>query len=352
MVQYSVDPGEDADIIGVLTGGPSAMGRDRVGVSWKAHAGDFDGDGRDDLLAEANRGLWQVSIMGDHPGIPSQWLSAFSDDSADIGGSPFQRLVGDWDGDGKSDVGSKSRDGRWHVAFSDGRRFEWPSLWLEGFGNDFADGGAPFTAFAGDWNGDGKTDIGVKTRDGRWYTAISNGSAFIGTALAMSNFVDENVDAGGGGYAIITGDWNGDGRTDIGVKSKDGRWFTASSNGSSFVSTREALAGFGNDLADPGSAPFRPIVGDWDGDGMTDVGIKGRDGRWFLATSDGFRFVGPRLALTGFADDTADGGAPFIPFVGDWNGDQRTDVGVKTIDGRWYLAYSNGVDLTSPQFWH
>ena len=106
--------------------------------------GDFDADGRDDLLAVANRGLWQVSLMDASPKIPAQWLSLFGDDAHNSDGSSFLRLVGDWNGDGSADVGSKSKDGHWYVALSDGSRFHEPTQWLSGFGNDYADGGSPF----------------------------------------------------------------------------------------------------------------------------------------------------------------------------------------------------------------
>lgn len=352
MVQYSLDPGEDDDAISVLTQAPPAMAESAGGFSWKAMVADVNGDGRDDLVAASNRGTWQVSLGGNAPDIPGQWLSAFADEMRDPGGAPFQRITGDWNGDGKSDVLAKSRDGRWFVALSNGRGFTNAALWLTGFADDTLNGIAPFVVFSGDWNGDGKTDIGAKTRDGRWYTAVSNGMAFVSPRLALSNFVNENADSGGGGFKVLVGDWDGDGRSDIGAKSSDGRWFAASSNGVSFVNGRESLSDFGNDQFDPGGAPFLPIVGDWNGDGKDDIAVKSRDGRWFAATGDGVSFTNTRLALTDFGSDLVDGGAPFAPFSGDWNGDGLTDIGVKSKDGRWFLAYGNGSGFHYPRFWH
>lgn len=352
MVQYSIDPGEDDDIIGVLTRAPVAMGKKDEAFSWTTMAADVNGDGKDDLLAASNRGTWQVSAGGDGPTAPAQWLSAFADADRDPGGAPFQRLTGDLNGDGKADVIAKSRDGRWFAALSNGQGFANPALWMSGFGDDNSDGGSPFIAFSGDWNGDGKSDIGVKSRDGRWYIALSNGSGFVAPRLALSGFADENLDPGGGGYTVLVGDWDGDGRSDIGVKSDDGRWFTASSNGQSFVNGREALSGFGNNGLDPAGNPFRTLVGDWNGDGKADIGVKSRDGRWYIALGDGTRFAGTRLAFTGFGNDLTDAGSPFTPFSGDWNGDGLTDIGVKSEDGRWYVAYADGTGFVYPRFWH
>ncbi len=352
MVQYSLDPGEDDDAIAVLTQYPLAMGENARGFHWASLAADVNGDGRDDLIAASNRGTWQVSLGDDAPGIPAQWLSAFSDELRDPGGAPFQRLTGDWNGDGKSDVLAKSRDGRWFVALSNGKGFSGNALWLSDFANDALDGSSPFVVFSGDWNGDGKSDIGAKARDGRWYIAFSDGSRFVSPRLALSGFVNENLDSGGGGYKLLVGDWDGDGKSDIGVKSVDGRWFTASCNGASFTNGREALSGFGNDHFDPGGAPFLPVVGDWNGDGRDDIAVKSRDGRWFAATGNGTSFTNMRLSLTGFGSNLVDAGAPFTPFSGDWNGDGLTDIGVKSEDGRWFLAYGDGSGFSYPRFWH
>ena len=204
----------------------------------------------------------------------------------------------------------------------------------------------------GDWNGDGKTDIGARTRSGRWYIALSTGTGFASPAQWATSFADETADVSGAPYRLITGDWNGDGKTDVGVKTRDGRWLIAFNTGSGFSQATLALSGFANDGADPAGAPFSPLTGDWDGDGRTDIGVKARDGRWYLASSDGVKFVGARLALSNFGNDGLDGGSPFVPFTGDWNADGKADVGVKTRDGRWYVAFGNGSILINGQFWH
>ncbi|ALN83594.1 cellulase family protein [Lysobacter capsici] len=354
MVRFSLDPDEDGDAIAALTYPQARMGGNRPGVTWAPMSGDADGDGRSDLLAAADRGLWQVSLMGAQPAVPGQWTSKFADNARDPAGAPFQRLAGDWDGDGKADIGAKARDGRWFVAFSDGKRYVGGAQWLSGFGSDAADpAGAPFVAISGDWNGDGTSDIGLKARDGRWYTATSNGAAFANPSLALSNFVNENLDPGGGGYSVLTGDWNGDGKTDIGAKSRDGRWFVARSNGAGFVDIAHWLSNFGSDLADPAGAPYQAITGDWNGDGKTDIGLKARDGRWFTALSTGSGFVNASLALSGFGDENLDpNNGGFTALSGDWNGDGRTDIGIKSGDGRWFVAYSNGAGFTAPALWH
>lgn len=353
MVQYSIDPGEDNDIIHVLTSAQDVMGANDARFHWKPMTGDFNGDGRSDLLAASDRGTWQVSLMGDSPSVPGQWFSEFGDNQRDPGAAPFQRLTGDFNGDGITDIAVKGQDGRWFVALGDGRKFGRPGEWLIGFGNTHSDPAGDFVAIAGDWNGDGLTDIGMKARDGRWYVAFSDGSRFRNPALVLSNFLNENVDNGGGGVHVLSGDWNGDGRTDLGAKTSDGRWYMATSTGTGFTYERLALANLGNDLLDPAGAPFLPVVGDWNGDGKADVGVKSRDGRWFLADGDGLSFIATRQVLSGFGDDLSDpGGAPFTPFAGDWNKDGRTDIGIHSNDGRWFIGTNDGSTFVDLKAWH
>jgi serine-aspartate repeat-containing protein C/D/E len=78
-----------------------------------------------------------------------------------------------------------------------------------------------------------------------------------------------------------------------------------------------------------------PVVGDWNGDGITDLGVF-KDGSWRLTTV---------LNNKGTEDDLSPpvgftfGQAGDIPVVGDWNGDGTSEVGVFK-DGIWHLDYN------------
>ena len=69
---------------------------------------------------------------------------------------------------------------------------------------------------------------------------------------------------GAAGQVPVSGDWNKDGRTDIGVYNQfTGRWTLRVPRGSSYA-TRSVRYGAPGDL---------PVTGDWTGDGLTDLGI-------------------------------------------------------------------------------
>jgi hypothetical protein len=69
-----------------------------------------------------------------------------------------------------------------------------------------------WTPIVGDWNGLGKTEIGVY-KDGVWYLDTNGDGVF--------NAGDSVYSFGLPGWSSILGDWNGDGKTEIGVY-KDG----------------------------------------------------------------------------------------------------------------------------------
>ena len=103
--------------------------------------------------------------------------------------------------------------------------------YLDGNGNDRwdinIDTTIPFGSFGfatdipitGDWNGDGKTNIGV-FRKGAWYLDFNGNGKW-------DRGVDKALPVGSFGLPTdipITGDWNGDGKTNIGVFRK-GAWY-------------------------------------------------------------------------------------------------------------------------------
>lgn len=84
-----------------------------------------------------------------------------------------------------------------------------------------------------------------------------------------------------------------------------------------------------------------PVVGDWNGDRTSDVGVFGRQpsaGVFRLRHADGSR----QAVTLGRSTDT--------PLVGDWNGDGQSDLGVwNSVKGRFSLLADNG-RITSFKF--
>ncbi|HOM18963.1 MAG TPA: VCBS repeat-containing protein, partial [Thermoguttaceae bacterium] len=241
-------------------------------------------------------------------------------------------VVGDWNGDGKTEMGFYV-GGRWYLDLNGNGQWDEADLW----GQLGAEGDQPIT---GDWDGDGKTDIGIVGR--AWpkdplAAAVEPGlpdaqnqpgqkpknmppspeEATDGLrqlqrtmrGKVRSDLIDHVFLYGGGKDQPVVGDWNGDGVATIGLF-RDGRW-TLDTNGNGRIDSEDQTFQFGQ----PGDMV---VVGDWNGDGVDDLAVY-RDGLWIL-DSDGDR----QLTSADRQLRTPQG----IPIAGDWNGDGRDEPAV------------------------
>jgi hypothetical protein len=138
--------------------------------------GDFTGDGKDDIATWLGKGSRQVYVapsLGTGMAAATVWVNS-------IGSSPTDYLAaGDANGDGKDDLILFARtEGKVYVALSNGTQFGVPSVWHPFFAVSTYE--RPRVA---DVNGDGKADIVTFATDsptafGDVYTALSNGTAF------------------------------------------------------------------------------------------------------------------------------------------------------------------------------
>ena len=100
---------------------------------------------------------------------------------------------------------------------------------------------------SGDWNGDGLTDVGVR-RPG-WKAFLLRHADGTSTQVTLGRVQDVGV----------TGDWDGNGSTEVGVWNPAARvWTLRATNGTTRTVTLGALGD-------------RPVTGDWNGDKITSV---------------------------------------------------------------------------------
>jgi protocatechuate 3,4-dioxygenase beta subunit len=246
-------------------------------------------------------------------------------------------VVGDFNGDGVSDIGVFAA-GHWFLDLNGNGRWDAGDLWAH-LG---ADGDLPVT---GDWDADGKEDIGIYgpawPRDPWAVThepglpdldnfpvkpegkmknvppgedeAATGARVLKRTARGRSraDAIDHVFHYGTPGDMPVTGDWNGDGIRQIGVY-RDGQW-NLDLNGDGRFSEVDAAVTFGEegDL---------PVVGDFDGNGFDEIGVF-RAGTWIVDTN--------RNRELDAQDKVFElGGAQDQPVVGDWNDDGTDDPGV------------------------
>ncbi|TAN40464.1 MAG: hypothetical protein EPN25_07595, partial [Nitrospirae bacterium] len=174
----------------------------------------------------------------------------------------------------------------------------------------------------GDWNGDGTSKIGVFT-DGTWYLDMNRNWQWDGEPTDKIGIFGVGIP----GAIPVVGDWTGDGITKIGVY-VDGTWYLdMNNNGQWDGEPTDKIGTFG-----VGLTGAIPVVGDWIGNGITIIGLY-MDGIWYLDLNNNWQWDGePADKVVVFGVGLA--GA--VPVVGDWNADGISEIGIYQ-DGLWYL---------------
>jgi N-acetylmuramoyl-L-alanine amidase/FG-GAP-like repeat len=179
----------------------------KIGSGWGMFVkvfspGDFNGDGRSDILA--------ITPLGDLYLYRGNGLGGFAGSGTKIGAgwSMFVKVLspGDFNGDRKSDVLAVKRNGDLYLYRGNG---------LGGFAGSGTKIGAGWGMFVTvfsprDFNGDGRSDILAVARSGDLYLYRGNG---------LGGFAGSGTKIGAGWGIFVTvfspGDFNGDRRSDI-----------------------------------------------------------------------------------------------------------------------------------------
>lgn len=194
-------------------------------------------------------------------------------------------------------------------------------------------GAAGDIAVPGDYDRDGKSDVAVwRPSNGTWF------------ALRSSNSTVMITQWGSAGDTPIVGDYDGDLANDLGVIRPAGgqlRWLVLNSNfGYGFVYGCGTVTPFCGGGVIWGLTGDRPVSGDFDGDGRTDVAVfRPSDGSWrYLRSSLNIGAAPGATAAAGFSwGSTGD-----IPQPADYDGDKRTDFAVfRPSAGQWFISNSN-----------
>lgn len=269
---------------------------DKVG-GWiddaKWASGDFDGDGLTDLVAVWNDG--GMNSMAVRRSTGSMFTVAAW--GAQQGGWQPSTvwLAGDFNGDGRADLaGAWNNGGQTSVAvfLSTGSAFGGGAQWIDKVGG-WVDGAK---WVVGDFDGDGRSDVAAIWNDGGLNTISVRRST--GSAMTLANWATQQ-----GGWVDSTvwlaGDFNGDGRTDIaGAWNNGGQTSVAiaTSNGSALVGLAQWIDKAGGWIESDGA---RWVAGDFDGDGFDDLAAVWNDNQ--LNTVAMRRSTGSALTLSTWA---------------------------------------------------
>lgn len=359
----------------IWTNGPdvAALARD-------CFSGDFNGDSRSDVSCHKGAGNWSMtlssganwattSILGPTPGSPAN----------------DQCAVMELNADGRTDLACYTKQGgQWHVMYGTAAGWD-PNASKTIFTSTLTTNRSIGSqCLFGDYNDDGRTDFACWKGQGNWEWTLSRGDVWQAPVPVTGPTIAFDASS-----RCTTGDFDGDGRTDItcftGVNENgQWKWYFGFSTGTAWRNA--ILNGRNSDVPISNHCLF----GDVSGDGRTDQLCWVAGNQWIVRamTNTGFdqgaTFTGPssvqvpnRNCMTG--DMNGDGksdlscfnygskqwqtyvstgldfraaGTPAGPsptkylfeqcIPGDYNGDGKTDMACQSDKDRWQLMLSDG----------
>jgi hypothetical protein len=220
----------------------------------------------DPMLTEYNPGgWWSLDYNAD-----GAWSGSVIDRGFEFGPAKSTPVPGDWNGDGKTESGyyqTAPAYGIWRLDYNGNR------IWEGGvIDRAYVFGPPGVRLVSGDWNKDGKDEIGYSQPMGTYSIFRID---YNGNGRWDGGVIDRAYVFGTPGATPVSGDWNKDGRDEIGCYSGgiwrldyngNGKW-----NGG-IIDRAYVFNAYGHHL----------VTGDWNGDGKDEIGYSDNDDHWRL----------------------------------------------------------------------
>jgi len=291
------------------------------------YAGDFNGDGRMDLLCNQDDGDMFVDLSNTKGEF---WSSEWSLSGRNFCRAADEHLyVGDFNGDGRDDLLCNQDDGDMFVDLANTNGEFWSSEWSLSGRNFCRSAGEHL--YVGDFNGDGRDDLLCNQDDGDMFVdlANTNGEFWSSEWSYARNFCN------GTGKKLYVGDFNGDGRDDLLCNQTNGAMAIdlANTNGE-FLSSEWSLST--RNFCTGSNATLH--VGDFNNDGRSDLmcrdGVSGKT-EIDLSNTNGEFWA---LEWRGDIDGWCSGSSVKDVHVGNADGQFGADVVCNQTDGTLSVA--------------
>lgn len=275
-------------------------------------AGDFNGDGKIDLLT-INRSTTSASLLlGNGDGTFTVAGAPIA-----LAQTPSYLATGDFNGDGRLDVAISNGNNNSVTILlgnGDGTFAQVPSL--------PATGTSPGPIAVADFNGDGNLDLAVTNASNSVTVLLGHGD---GTFTAAPN---SPVPVGTLPTGIVAADFNSNGKTDLAVANGSGNSVSillGNGDGTFTLASGSPVS--------VGNAPFTEVPGDFNGDGKLDLAVVNTTDNtvtFMLGNGDGtFSTITSPIIVN----------QPGVMVTADFNGDGRLDLALLDVfDNRVYVV--------------
>jgi len=252
----------------------------------------------------------------------------------------FSAAAGDFDGDGRPDIVSVNTAGTTFSLLLNSTTFTFAGdLGLKTdipVTTDQVNFPAtdPRSIAAGDFNNDGKIDLAVANFGTNNVSVLLGGDAGTFTLTSQSPF-----DSGTGAAAVAAGDFNRDGNLDLAVAN------SGAGTVSIFPGIGDGTFGAATPTLTVGPAPMAVLTGDWNADGNSDLAVvNSGDGTVSIFNGSGDGLFAPAATPT-----ITVGATPVAGVAGDWNGDGQQDLAiVNSGAGNVSILLGNGDGTFTP----
>ena len=264
---------------------------------------DLTGDGRADIVGFGNAGVYVALNNGD--GTFGE-VRRVIDDLGYANGWRVEehvRLMADLTGDGKADIVAFGNDGVWTAIGNGDGSFAAPRLVLAGFDSAQGWSAARHVRLMADLTGDGRADIVGFGDDGVW-TALGNGDGTFAAAKFVIGDLGYNQGWRPQLHPRLVADLTGRGHADIVAFGDDGVWTAVGNGDGSFAGRNFVLAGFNTRQGWQVDRHPR-IVTDLNGDGKADILGFGDDGVWTAVGNGDGSFAPAAFVLADFGARSA-----------------------------------------------
>jgi hypothetical protein len=212
-------------------------------------------------------------------------------------------VVGDWNGSGKTKVGLfVPQTSQWFLDINGNGIWEdcAVDVCVKSFGH------STDLPAVGQWSTTPGDSIGVfRASEKKWYLDINRNKVLDGCRTdecpSFSVYVNGDIH--------VTGDWTGDGTSQLGLfRPKTGEWFLNRNGNRTWNGCKKDTC-----ISDFGEAGDLPVIGDWNGTGISKIGVfRPATGEWFLDANGNGKWDGGLDIYLSYGEPGD------VPVIGKW----------------------------------